>query len=133
MATQFAYLRNGVPAGPTPTYFELQPRYGTVEHTQPRVQKTYKYEPYHPRLIPSAIQEHHTRKVLSLKPTPLTRRSGQGLDNFTAGITAHQGYGRHQDRGLAFKMNDRDTTKGPLLKQADSTFAALNSRLGTPR
>ena len=133
MASQAAYLRNGINAGPVPTYFNLQPRFGSVEHTQPKVQKTYTYAPYHPKLIPSAIQENHTRQAISLKPTPLTRRTVQALDNHTAGITAHQGYGRHQNRGLAYKMNGRDTTRGPLLVQADSTYAGLNNQLGIPR
>ena len=98
----------------------------------PAMMKTAKYDPYHAKLIPSAVQEHHTRQVLSLKPVALSNRSVQGLNNHTAGMRASQGHGRGQEKGLSHMLTGRDVTKGPLLKQADNTFAALNSKLGLP-
>ena len=129
-----AYLRNGVRPAAEPTYFDLQPRMmrGTEETMQanvPLVPRTS--DPYKNKLIPSATHAHHTRQVLGLKPYPFSIRTG--IDpGPRSNANANQGYGRHQRRGLAYKLDGTDHTKGPLLKQADSTYAGLNNRIPLP-
>ena len=128
-----AYLRNGVKAAPKPTYFDIQPPFLVSENKLPPktqlIPRTY--DPYRLPLIPSATHPHHTRQVLGLKPYPFSIRTG--IDGGPrSNANANQGYGRHQRRGLAYKLDGTDHTKGPLLKQADSTYAGLNNRIPLP-
>ena len=129
-----AYLRNGVRPAPMPTYFDIQPTMlraepKMVQQRTPLIPKDYK--PYKAPLIPSAIHQPHTRQVLSLKPHPFSIRTGQ--DPGPMYQNAHQGYGRHHKKGLAHKLDGHDHTTGPLLKQADGLYAALNNKIPLPR
>ena len=125
-----AYLRNGIVPGPKPTYFDIQPAFGRGEPTTAKMQET-KWEPFRQPLIPNAAQIPHTQLVLGLKPSPFSMRNGIDAGPMYP-VGAHQGYGRHQNPGLAFKLNKEDNTTGKLLVQADSTFAGLNSRIPLP-
>ena len=124
-----AYIRNGVKPGPKPTYFDIQPEMQRCAES--KVSKTpmipLDYKPYRAPLIPSAAQVPHTRLVLGLKPSPFSLKSG--IDAGPQGSGAHQGYGRNQKQGLAYKVDGKDRTTGPLLVQADSMYAGLNNRL----
>ena len=113
-----AYLLNGVRPAAEPTYFDLQPRMmrgseETMQANVPLVPRTS--DPYKNKLIPSANHPHHTRQVLGLKPYPLSIRTGIDPGHRYSGVNAHQGYGRHQRRGLAYKLDGTDHTKGPLI------------------
>jgi len=127
-----AYLRNGIKPGPKPTYFDIQPvmqRGEAVTSKTPIIPRDYK--PFRQPLIPSAAQVPHTRLVLGLKPAPFSIRTG--MDPGPMHQNAHQGYGRHQRKGLAYKLDEKDRTIGPLLVQADSAYAGLNNRLPIPK
>jgi hypothetical protein len=126
-----AYLRNGIKTGPKPTYFDIQPeiRIGEPPSSKtPMIPRDFK--PFRQPLIPSANQVPHTRLVLGLKPAPFSIRTG--MDPGPMHQNAHQGYGRHQNKGLSFKLDGKDRTAGKLLVQADSAYAGLNNRLPIP-
>ncbi len=101
-----AYMRNGVQAGPMPTYFDLQPRItsheNSVARATPNVPRTTPDDFVRHRLVPSATHQHHTRQVLGLKQYPFSIRTGKDPGHTFQGVKAHQGYGRHQTQGLAF-------------------------------
>ena len=89
--------------------------------------------PKAPPLLNNAIQPSSLRKVLGksnfnsvIIPRPQPVPS-------TDGMQAHQGYARHQRKGLAFQLIPGKTIDGPLMPLADSNFAFLNSKLGQPR
>lgn len=126
-----AYLRNGLKAGPKPTYFDIQPemqRGQALTSKTPMIPRDYK--PYRASLIPSAAQVPHTRLVLGLKPSPFSIKTG--IDAGPMHQNASQGYGRHQKQGLAYKIDGKDRTTGKLLVQSDSSYAGLNNRLPIP-
>ena len=128
-----AYLRNGIKPGPKPTYFDIQPEMqsGESKTSKTPVIPAESYQPYRAPLIPSAAQVPHTRLVLGLKPSLFSIRTG--IDPGPMHQNASQGYGRHQRKGLAYKLDGKDRTIGPLLVQADSAYAGLNSRLPIPK
>ena len=126
-----AYLRNGVTPPPKSTYFDLQPiaqRAQAVDGKVPAIPREYK--PYRPPLIPSASHVPHTRLVLGLKPYPFSIRTG--IDPGPVHHSASQGYGRHQKKGLAYKLDGKDHTQGKLMPQADSTYASMNNKIPLP-
>ena len=116
------------------TQFDILPRFGMIENTQPKVQKTFKYSRFIPKLIPSAFHPEHTHKKLGLKPFPRpVRSSGQGPTNDTSGLTAHQGYAKHQKKGLSYMQDGKDKTIGKAVIPPDSQFPSQNNKLGLPR
>ena len=116
------------------TQFQLLPRFGTVEYTQAKVQRTFKHDGFIPKLIPSAFNPEHTHKTRGLKPYPRPIATmGQGLTNDTAGLFPHQGYARHQKRGLSYMQDGRDKTIGRAVTPPDSQFADRDNKLGLPR
>jgi len=129
-----AYLRNGIRPGPVLTYFDIQPTMARIEPNMverkvPIIPKEYK--PYRAPLIPSAAHQPFSRKVLGLKPHPFSIRTGQDAGPMFQ--NASQGYGRHHKKGLAYKLDGKDRTSGPLLIQADGLYAGLNNKIPLPR
>lgn len=130
----FAHLRLGIKPQPRKSYADLQPtviqtaneRFATSTPVVPRI-----YDPPRYPLIPNAIQQHHARVVLPLKPYPLSLKSGKD-PGATNPVDAKQGYGRRQKRGLAYKADGIDHTSGPLLKQAHTFYAGMNNPIPLP-
>ena len=130
-----AYLRNGVKAGPIPTYFDISPQVGftstkgapSITPQIPKKPPKYNVMP----LIPSAVHQPYSRSVLGVKPTPFSRFTGIDPGPKSSGLIP-QGYGRHQKQGLAYKVDKYDRTQGKLLIQSDSSFAGLNNRIPVP-
>ena len=114
--------------GPLPTYAQLTVPFKGKSNVapgfiQPPVKDVFQY-----KALDQACHRPHTDIVLGLKPAIETRPTSQGfLAPGRGGIRAHQGYGRHQDRGLAF-----DRAFGPIMPQPDNQWAGLNSRIPQP-
>ena len=130
-----AYMKNGIKPGPMPTYFDLQPSMTrsvpeTLVRSIPKL--PHKYEgPFIAPLMPSASMPSHTKQVLGLKPSPFSIKTG--IDPGPRSVkVCSQGYGRHQNKGLAHGMTGKDKTSGPLMPQADSNYAGLNNRIPLP-
>ena len=128
MSTGIAYLRAGLDRlGATPTYATQQPTGAAFAHVQPKVPRVLD-SPYVAPLLNSAIQRPHTMKVLSKKQDLSLVKHAKAPLRPTAGIDAHQGYGRHHKRGLAL-TNPID---GPLMPLADNLYAGLNNTIPLP-
>ena len=125
------------PRGPAPNYFDLNVKRAAARVAMPVARGDdfpRNHQPYRNLVLPQAGYENHARKVLSLKPYPRPVVSHPaGLAPMTAGMVAPQGFARHQAKGLAYMIDGKDRTKGPLAKQADSQFAALNSSIPLPK
>ena len=130
-----AYLRNGVKAGPLPTYFDITPTIGfTNRREAPSVVKPIPKNPPPINvlpLIPSASHQPYARKVLGVKQPPFSRFIGTDPGPKSSGLIP-QGYARHQKQGLAYKVNKHDHTQGKFLIQSDSSFAGLNNKIPVP-
>ena len=131
-----AYLRNGV-KGDAISYFTIQPSINfTPENaliTNKVQQIPISQETFSLPLIPSAVHQPFSRKVLGLKPSPFSIRTGMDPGPKFQGAKALQGYGRHQNKGLAFMLDGKDHVSArPLLVQADSSYAGMNNRIPLP-
>ena len=133
MATnQSAFLfRKG---GPRPGVMELQTPCLPYRSNSQASALTYPriYQPFRAPLIPSAAQEHHTRKVLSNKPY-FVPSATTGVAKPRHILKAPQGYGRNQSKGLADRadgIDHRVADTATLLIKANSNYAALNSTIG---
>jgi len=131
-----AYLRNGV-KGEAVNYFDIQPKMMRGEPEM--VAKKVPVLPNKPvgafrmPLIPSAVHQPFDRKVLGLKPSPFSIRTGMGPGPRSVG-QAHFGHGRGHPKGLSHMLNGKDNaTKGLLLVQADSTYAVMNNKIPVPQ
>ena len=78
-------------------------------------------------IINGANQPSTLRKVLG-KMNFNSVIVANGITPDTDGMLANQGYGRHQNKGLAFTKS----IDGPLLPLASSQFGFLNSKIPQP-
>ena len=130
MTSTAAYLTSGIrPLGPVPTYFDLTPQAGFTIPANNGLPSPPP-EAYIPSLVTEAVQRPHTMKVLGCKPEPNTLLIGRIPVSDAGTHRAHQGYGRHQRRGLAF--DPRHPVDGPLMPQASSFYAFMNSSIPLP-
>ena len=89
------------------------------------------YDVYQYKAFDQMCQRPYTDKVLGLKAAPVARpTSFPSLVGKNEGIRAHQGIGRHDDKGLGYDP-DYDRS-GPLLKQPDNQYGMLNSTIPLP-
>ena len=130
-----AYIRNGVRPGPKPTYFDIQPTMmiGSNETAAqiPKIPLRQK-DVFILPLMNSASMTSHMRQVLGTKPYPFSIKTG--IDpGPRSGKVCSQGYARHQKKGLAYMIDGKDhVSAGPLLVQADSSYAGMNNRIPLP-
>ena len=123
-----AYIRNGLqPRGNPPTYADIQPRAGFLNDPPSGLPK--RVDHFVPKIMTMATQRPATMQVLGCKQNPeLVVVARIPVDEDNHGV-AHQGYGRHQQIGLAYT----GPINLPLMPQASSFYAGMNNELPLPK
>ena len=127
MTTTHAYLRTGLDRlGNIPTYATILPTAGVFTHIQRRLPRPAD-APYIAPILSEAIHRPHTMKVLGKKSNHDLVHVARPFMSTMAGVHAPSFNVRHQSKGLAYEK-----PVGKLTPQADSSYAALNSRIPLP-